>query len=146
MSRIALPYSAKIAFAGGRVAAADALERIANQSLPKVTVKNLRKHALEQFRAKHQHLVELPNLVAEWKLGFDDALADNNSYIAAGGAKGHARAWLIDRVSGKAGALVALLSALDHLPGSEQTKTLATCVKLAAELVNGLNDLGGGVA
>ncbi len=141
-----LPYAAKRAYGGGRVAAADGFERVANLALPATTMAEFRKDARAKFAAQHQHRADLQNLLAEWDRGFDDALRIDAAYTAAGAAKGHARPQLIERVTGQARAVVALLAAMDHLPVADQQQMLVACAKLVHELDAGLGNLAGGAA
>jgi hypothetical protein len=141
-----LPYAAKRAYGGGRVAAADGFERIANLALPTTTMAEFRKDARGKFVSQHQQRADLQTLLGEWDRGFDDALRIDAAYAAAGAAKGHLRPQLIERVAGQARAVVALLAALDNLPAADQQQILATCSKLAHALDNGLTKLAGGAA
>ncbi len=141
-----LPYAAKRAYGGGRVAAADGFDRIASLALPTTTMTEFRTDARGKFFAQHQQRADLQNLLAEWDRGFDDALRIDAAYAAAGAARGRARPQLIERVAGQARAVVALLAALEHLPAADQQQMLAACAKLAYELDAGLSNLAGGAA
>jgi hypothetical protein len=146
MSPVALPYFVKRAFGGGSVAGSDWLARRANLDLPTITLAEFRVDAQAKFVAENSRSAELQNMLAEWNLGFDQALHIEAAYVAAGASASHARAELLDRATGQVGALLALLSALGHLPTADRNATLATCAKLAGEVDRGLASLTGGAA